>query len=139
MFYILDVLIYIFYTAYKNTMYESPGLHTGQSFFVLWFTVSVPSGMFINYLLVDNWSFYKELLDGNILTSVVLFVGYEYLTYRTLNRRYTDKKILGVEAKFGNLLSVSVARFLFFVYGVFFVGAVVGLMVCLAGAFAKIV
>ncbi len=136
MFYLLDVLVYVLYTAYKETKYDTPELHTSQSRIILGMSISVLGGMFLNYLLIYNSLYYMKYVDEHNLLFII-YIIYIFILYKLITKRYTDEKILNIVSKHSNVLSVSLARFLSFVFCTFFIGIVMMLLVFTAYAFEK--
>ena len=132
-----DLLIYIIYTAYNNTVYDTPALHTSQTRIAFATTVSFAGGVFVNYLFVANCGFYRKFLDDYNWLLVPVTIIYAFIVHQPFAKRYTDKKIEDIAAKYPDRLPVSGARFLAFLHCLIFVLIVVMLYVETIYAFGR--
>lgn len=122
---ILDFIVYIFYTGYKRRTFDTKWKQiahkylwaymvdrTEQTRSALAWTLSIAGGMFINYWLAEHVAIYRNLLTKYILLFFVCPGIYIVTIYQLVARRYTDERILKINAKYENRVSVAFAKFI---------------------------
>ncbi len=122
---ILDFIVYIFYTGYKRKKFETKWKRaayenlwaytvdrTEQTRSALAWTLSITWGMFINYWLAEQFPIYRNLLTKHMLLFLICPGIYIVSIYQIVARRYTDERILKINAKYENKVSVAFAKFI---------------------------
>lgn len=137
MFYFLYMLACLFYRGYKKTKFEEDEQLLSQPRMLFTAFISVLSGMFINYLLADNWPFYASSLNENTLLFAILPLIYMYMIAVLVWRKYTDKRLLKIDVEYSGKISISFAKLLLVFFFIVFISTVYALFMYTVDAFSK--